>query len=85
MCISKLSLNYLWNFFYPFAVSVNKFGGSYNTIDDPHAGVFFPKKIKNINLKVFNLMWRVNETRFILQNESWEGKCGLNESAYNSK
>ena len=70
MCISKLSLNYLWNFFYPFAASMNKSGGSCNTIDDPHARVIFPKKFKNINLKVFNLTWRVNETRFILQNES---------------
>ena len=29
--------------------------------------------------KVFNLMLWVNETRFLIQHESYECKCGLNE------
>ena len=33
---------------------------------------------------VFNLMSRVNETRFLVQHESCECKCGLNESVCNS-
>ena len=36
-------------------------------------------------LKVFNVMSEVNETRFIVQHESYKRKCGLNESVSNSK
>ena len=38
-----------------------------------------------MNLEAFNLMLGVNETRFIVQHESCECKCGLNESVSNSK
>ena len=38
--------------FYRFTVSVNKCGGSCNTIDNPN-------KIKNVNVKVINLWSRV--------------------------
>ena len=44
-----------------------------------------PNKVKNVNVKVFNLMSGVNETRFLVQHESCECKCGLNESVCNSK
>ena len=35
-----------------------------------------------MNVKVFNLMSRVNETKFLVQHEWCECKCGLNESVY---
>ena len=37
--------------FYPFTLSVNKWGGSCNTIDDPYAQVYVPNKVKNMNVK----------------------------------
>ena len=40
---------------------------------------------KNNNVKVFNFMLGVNETGFLVQRESCECKCGLNESISNSK
>ena len=33
-----------------------------------------------VSVKVFNLMSRVNETRFLVQHDSCGCKCGLNES-----
>ena len=51
--------------FCPFTVNVNKCGESCNTIDDSHARVCVPNKVKNINVKLFNLMSEVNETRFL--------------------
>ena len=71
--------------FYPFFVSANKSAGSCNTVDDPYGRIFVPNKIKNMNVKVFNLMWGVNETRFLGQHESRECKCRLNKSECNSK
>ena len=61
--------------FYPFSLSVNKCGGSCNTIDDVYARVCVPNKVKNMSLKVFNLISGVNETRFLVQHESSECKC----------
>ena len=41
--------------------------------------------MKNMNVKVFNLMSGVNETRFLAQNESCERKCGFNWCVCNSR
>ena len=41
--------------------------------------------IKNKNVKVFNLMLGVNETRVLVHQELCEGKCRLNKSVCNSK
>ena len=68
--------------FYPFIVSVNKYGGSFNTIGDPYTRVCVPNKVKNMNAKVFNLMSGVNETRFLVQHKC---ECRLNKSVCDSK
>ena len=56
--------------YYPFTVNVNKCARSCNTIDGLYAQIFVPNKVKNMNVKLFNLMLRVNEARFLVQNES---------------
>ena len=38
-----------------------------------------------MNTKVFNLIARVNETTFLVQCQSSESQCRLNESVCNSK
>ena len=60
--------------FYLFTAAVNKCGESYKTINDPHAEVCVPKKVKNMNVKIFDLMSGVNETRCLVQYESCEWK-----------
>ena len=42
--------------FYPFSIKVNKCSGSCNNINDPYAKFCVPDVVKNINVKVFNLM-----------------------------
>ena len=73
-----------WSSFYAFAVSVNNFNGSCNTIDNLFAWVCVSNKVKNMYVKVFNLMPGINETRFLVQHESCEFKCELNESVGSS-
>ena len=51
--------------FYPFSIKINKFSGNCNNIDNPYAKIYVPGVIKNLNVKVCNLMSRTNETRFI--------------------
>ena len=49
--------------FYPYNVLVNKCSGSCDTLDDPIAKLCVPNIIKGINMKVYNFLMRLNETR----------------------
>ena len=51
--------------FLPFSIKTSKCSGSCNNINDPFAKLCVPDVAKNINIKVFNLMSRINETRHI--------------------
>ena len=64
--------------FYPFTVTVNKSGGSFNTTDGPYAQVFVENKAKDLNVKVVISMSGVNETMFVIQHESCGCKCIFN-------
>ena len=44
------------NLFYPFGIKINKSSGSCNNINDPYATLCASDAVKNINVKVFNLM-----------------------------
>ena len=52
--------------FYPYNVLVTKCSGSCNTLDDPMAKLCIPNIIKEINMKVYNFLMRLNETRNVL-------------------
>ena len=49
--------------FYPYSVQINKCSGSCNNINDPYTKLCVPDVVKNLNVEVFNLMSRINETR----------------------
>ena len=51
--------------FYPFSIKVNKCSGTCNNINDPYAKICVPDTVKDLNVRVFNLMSRNNETRHI--------------------
>ena len=51
--------------FYPFSIKTSKCSGSCNNINDPYTKICVPNVIKDLNVKVFNLMLRTNETRHI--------------------
>ena len=71
--------------FYPYNVLVNKCSGSCNTLDDPMAKFCVPNIIKRVNMKVYNFLMRLNETRNVLWLESCKCVCRLNSSVCNSK
>ena len=71
--------------FYPYNILVNKCSGSCNTLDDPMAKMCVPNTIKNVNMKVYNFLMRLNETRNVLWHESCKCVCRLNSSVCNSK
>ena len=71
--------------FYPFSIKTSKCSGSCNNINDPYAKMCVPDVIKNINVKVFNLMSRTNETRYIKWLETCTCKCRLDPAHWNNK
>ena len=60
--------------FYPYSITINKCKGSCNIINGPYAKLCVPDNINNINVKVFNLMPRTNETR----HTEWHKLVNLN-------
>ena len=42
--------------FYPFSIKVNKCNGYCNNINDPYARICVPGIVKNLNVRVLNLM-----------------------------
>ena len=71
--------------FYPFSIKTSKCGGSCNNINDPYAKMCVSDVVKNLNVKVFNLMSRTNETRHIEWHETCKCKCRLDASICNNK
>ena len=71
--------------FYPFSFKVNKCSGNCNNISDPYAKLCAPDVVKNINLKVFNLMPWNNQTKQIKWHESCKCECRLISTVCNNK
>ena len=71
--------------FYPFTIKINKCSGNCNNINNLYAKICVPDVIKNLNIKVFNLMSRTNETRFIKWHEKCKCKCRLDAIVCNNK
>ena len=55
--------------FYPFSIKTNKCSGNCNDINNPYAKICVSDVIRDLNVHVFNLMSRTNETRFIKWHE----------------
>ena len=57
--------------FYPFSIKTSNYSGNCNDINNPYAKICAADFIKDLNVKVFNLMSRTNETRHI----KWHETC----------
>ena len=71
--------------FFPFSIKTSKCRGSSNNINNLHAKLCVLDVVKNLNVKVFNLMSRTNETRHIKWHETCKCKCRLDASVCNNK
>ena len=71
--------------FYPFSVKINRCSGNFNSINDPYAKICVPDVVKNLNVKVFNIMSRSNESRSIKLHETCKCICRLNKIICNNK
>ena len=61
--------------FQPFSIKINRCNGNCNNINDPYARICVSDIVKNLNVKVFNLMSRANKIKFIKWHESCKCSC----------
>ena len=80
-----MSVNYDEPVFYPFSIKANKCSGSCNNINNQCARSCVSDVIKNMNLKVFNLMTWSNQAKHIKWHKSYKRECKLNSSVRNNK
>ena len=71
--------------FYPSSIKTSKCSGNCNNINDPYAKVCVPDVVKDLNVKVFNLMSRSKETRHIKWHEMCKCICRLDAIVCNNK
>ena len=71
--------------FFPFSIKTSKCSDSCNNINDLYAKICVPDVVKNLSVKVFNLMPKTNETRHIEWHETCKFKCRLDPSVCNNK
>ena len=70
---------------FPFSIKTNKCSDSCNNINNSYAKLCVPDVVKNLNVKVFNVRSRTNETRHIEWPETCKCKCRLDTSVCNNK
>ena len=67
--------------YYQFMISLGTCNGSCNALSPK---ICVPKKVKNINVKVFNMIINKNETKKMTKHISCNCKCKRNSTACNS-
>ena len=71
--------------FYPFSIKTSKCTGNCNNINDPYAKICVPDVVKDLDVKVFKLMSRTNETKNIKWHETCKCECRLDAIVCNNK
>ena len=71
--------------FHPLSIKINKCSGNCNNINDPAAKLCVSDIVKDTNIKVFNMLTRINETRKITWHESCKCICRFTKAVCNNK
>ena len=68
--------------FFPFSIKTSKRSSSCNNTNNPCPNLCVPDLVKNVNVKVFNLVSGTNETR---RHETCKCKCRFNSLVCNKQ
>ena len=71
--------------FYPFSIKTSKCSDNCNNINDPYAKIRVPDVVKDLNVEMFNLMSRANQTKCIKWHETCKCECRLDAIVCNNK
>ena len=70
--------------YYPFAVKLDRCAGSCNTINDLSNKACVLNKSEELNLSVFSMITRINESKTLSKHISCESKCKFDRKKSNS-
>ena len=70
---------------YPFSIKVNRCNGNCINITNPYSRVCVPVIIKNVTLKVFDLMTLTNKAKQIIIHENCKCLCRLDPIVCNNR
>ena len=70
---------------FPYKIKIYRSVGSCNNISNPHSKVCVPKTIKNVTLKMFDLMNLENTTKQVEFHENCKCVCKINSSVCSKK
>ena len=71
--------------FFLFSIETSKCSGSCNNIYYPYAKICIPNVVKNLSVKVFNLMSRTNEKIHIEWHETCKCECKFGANPCNNR
>ena len=83
-CMTQLTLINLhpneyieWLRYYTFAVNLDRYMGSCNTLNDLFNRVCVPNKTDDLNLSSFNMIAGINESKILTRHKSYKCKCKI--------
>ena len=71
--------------FFPFSIETSKCSGTCNNINYPYATSCVPDVVKNLNVKVFNVLSRTNKARLIEWQKTCKCECKFGAKVCNNK
>ena len=77
--LNSVELNY-----YLFMISLDTCDGSWNTVVDLSTKICIPSKTKDVIVKVFNMITRINKAKSFVKTISCDCKCKFNSATCNS-
>ena len=81
---SLIDLNSVGLNYYSFMISLDKCNGSCNSVDDLSVKICVPNKTKSVNVKVFNMASKINETKILTKHISCDCKRKFDSATCNS-
>ena len=73
--LNAVELNY-----YPFIISLDKYNGCCNAVDDLSTKICVPSETKDVNVEVFNTITKINEAKILVKHISRDCKCKFNSA-----
>ena len=71
--------------YYPFITSMNRCDGSCNTMENFLGRIYIFNKIEGVNLKIFNVIKGMNESKALAKRISCQCRCKFDGKKYNSR
>ena len=71
---TPIDLNSVERNYYTFLISLGKCNGSCNAVDNLSMKISFPNKIKNVNVKIFNMITKTYKAKTLVKHISCDFK-----------